>query len=162
MPPRKPLPEALLISQYMAGASVRALAACHGVSYTLIHRRLVATGVQTRSVGGLPGLRAPKQVQAVIVKAYERGDLMADIVAAYGLSDVTIRRIVLAAGKPLRSPGAQQILDYDVIKRLDEQGWPAVAIAILVGASASHVRRILHGMYDAEDAQQKQGLAQVV
>ncbi|GAA4209304.1 hypothetical protein GCM10022252_75600 [Streptosporangium oxazolinicum] len=161
MPPRKPLDEAAVIRGYKAGASVRALAAQHGVSYTLIHRRLVAAGVKTRRVGGVAGVRAPRAVQNAIVRDYVGGALMADIVATYGLSDVTVRKIVAAAGKPIRQQGAQQTLDRGVIRRLDGQGWPAVAIAMLMKASASHVRRILHDLYDAEDAAAEQELGLV-
>jgi transposase-like protein len=128
---------------YKAGASVRALARQHGVSHTVIHRRLIKAGVEMRPVGGPKGMTVPEAVQEAVADAYEEGVPMAEIVAQFGVGDETVRRIADEAGIPRRTAGGQPRLDHDKIAELNGQGWPPTSIAILVGGAPRHVRFIL-------------------
>ncbi|SDH67311.1 hypothetical protein SAMN05421505_12028 [Sinosporangium album] len=152
MTARKPLDVPALAAAYTAGASIRALARRHGVSPVVIHRRLRGARVQMRPVGGPPGGKTPPKVRQDIADGYAAGTPMADLVARYRLSDQTIREIAAAAGVPLRLPGARKRLDRAAIVSLDGQGWPADAIAVMVGGSVHQVRKILREFFDRQPA----------
>ncbi|MEU4703372.1 helix-turn-helix domain-containing protein [Nonomuraea dietziae] len=148
MPERKQIDMPAVVRAYQRGESVRTIAQDHGVSHTVIHRRLIKAGVERRPVGGVSGLDFPDEVLKEISDAYEQGELMADLVARYGICDETVRRIAEDAGVPRRSRGAQRRIDRDAVADLDAQGWPPDAIALLVDGSKAQVNKILRTLHE--------------
>ncbi|MET8006315.1 helix-turn-helix domain-containing protein [Nonomuraea glycinis] len=146
---------AAVVTAYQDGASVRALAKQHDVSHTVIHRRLIKAGVEMRPVGGPTGMTVPESVREAVADAYKDGVPMADIVAQFEVCDETVRRIADEAEIPRRTVGGQPRLDRDKIAELSGQGWPADAIAILVGGAPRHVRFILRQQARQAEAEQQ-------
>lgn len=148
MPVRKHIDVPAIVAAYQAGATLRELAAEHRVSHNMIRCRLIRAGVKLRPTSQI---HLPAQTQQAIVDAYVGGAMMTDIMAEHGVLHQTIRRVVLAAGEPLRPPGGQVLINYEVIRRLERKGWPVAAVAILTDVSESWVRKIVQAGYQAED-----------
>ncbi|MEU6712933.1 hypothetical protein ABZ897_15745 [Nonomuraea sp. NPDC046802] len=152
MPTRKQLNGDALAAAYEAGASVRSLAAQNGVSHTAIHRKLKGR-VTMRPVGGRAGSSLiPQEKRDKIAEAYASNVSMADIMTEFDVCDETVRRIADEAGIPRRPVGGRQRLDHAQIAELSSQEWPPEAIAVLVGGSPSHIRKVLRELADEDPA----------
>jgi transposase-like protein len=68
MQPRKHVDLDAAAAAYQAGASLREVAARHGVSYCTIYRRLIEAGVTLRSPGGSSASAINPRIQALRVE----------------------------------------------------------------------------------------------
>ncbi|MBG0818994.1 helix-turn-helix domain-containing protein [Planomonospora sp. ID82291] len=131
------------------GLSVRQIGQRLGWSHTTIHEALVGAGVPLRA-RGRGGRRIPDQTRQEIVAAYVAGESLRSLLARHQVAAQTIRNIVTEAGVPLRKGGCVRAgkarFDRQAAARLAEDGWTAPAIAILMGFSEGHVRRVLRGL----------------
>ncbi|WP_241020071.1 helix-turn-helix domain-containing protein [Thermobispora bispora] len=125
---------------YRQGYSCQQIASMDGRSAQWISVMLQRAGVPRRHPGGRSSL--PEEVREQILDAYKRGEPVPDICARFGVS-YTLVYAVADQGGVLRRRGAPRRVDRDQIMRLHEQGWTADAIAVMVGCSAGHVRRVI-------------------
>jgi DNA-directed RNA polymerase specialized sigma24 family protein len=91
--------QAVVVSEYEAGATIQALAAEHRVYRTTVTAILQRAGVPLRR----RGLSPHQAVEAV--QLYSEGWSTAELGRRYGVDDMTVRRRLLAAGVGMRRPG---------------------------------------------------------
>lgn len=90
---------------YESGASINAVAAAVGLSYSGARDLLIGCGVPLRSGGNYLLDTASK---AEIVELYKSGESMRQIAAAYGVSGPAVRSILERRGVELRPKGRAQ------------------------------------------------------
>jgi transposase len=116
-----------------------------GVSHATVHRALERAKVTLRPRGSTASL-LPDERRAQIRQAYVDGMPIEDMRRELRVSDKTVKRLAEEEGLEPRERGMPRRIDWDQVERLHGQGWPADAIALLVGAGISHVRRILRDL----------------
>lgn len=99
-----------LAEQYRRGLSMAALAAQAGTSVGRVRTLLLDQGARLRSPGGSRGRLRPgrSELAAALGQQYARGASLAELAARHQLSFSTVRRLVLAGGRQLRSRGARR------------------------------------------------------
>ncbi|MGW0486171.1 helix-turn-helix domain-containing protein [Nonomuraea sp. NPDC003214] len=133
-----------LASAYTGGRSIRDLAAAHGCSQKTVFDMLVEAGVVRRPDAGR-SQPLPEDKRQQLVAAYRAGVAIAEIVAQFGVSDVTARRIAADAGLPRRRPASRRRLNYRRIRSMAARGKSPAAIAAAVGSSPAYIRALLNG-----------------
>lgn len=125
--------------------TLREIGARLGVSHTAVQRALTAEQVERRPPGSTAQLVSPERAK-VLLEAYQAGMPLETMRQVFRVADKTVTRLAAEAGLPPRERGGPRRLDWDQIEQLDSQGWPAAAIAVMVGATVGHVRFILRRM----------------
>lgn len=91
--------QAAVVTEFQAGATIRALAAKHQVHRTTVSAILQRAGVPARQ----RGLR-PEQISEA-VELYAKGWSTADLGKRYNVTDMTVRARLIEAGVSMRKPG---------------------------------------------------------
>ena len=96
---------------YHQGATIRALAARHGLSYGSVRNLLLEGGMVLRRQGAARPTRSMIRGEAraqLILKlgaGYRQGATIGDLAARHGLSYGSVRNLLLEGGTVLRRPG---------------------------------------------------------
>lgn len=139
--PRFTIDGATITDEYLAGTSLKLLAALHRVSRETVRDALRRTGVPIRRQGD----RSVVLPDAEIVAAYEAGRSLEGLARDYGVTAKTIATHVVRAGGKVRPQGGSRYdsLDWAAIAARYEAGLGTEPLAASVGCSPQTLTRRL-------------------
>ena len=136
---------AVLVEEYLAGGTMREVAAHHGVSTKLVQRAMRQLGAATRTPEERAGY--PAQVEAWAA-SYAQGVATAEIAARSGVSEQTVRQRLRRHGVAVPRPARRQQRKRDerTIRELIDRYAAGETLAELgreLGVSAARVQQLM-------------------